>query len=149
MIYFLMKHPSSSSLPEWHHSAVWPVHLLSARAELWRARWQKAVIFPPVWTGDGACQKYLRKKNLSAARLEWVSDDGTFQWMSANGKIHAKSERGIGGGCSSENVPSRRSFWTSPLSMRCYRRGSRSVGFYWLLPRPHKRPVVPAAEQNG
>lgn len=92
---FFIRHLSfclSSLFSEWGCSAVWHIHLLSSEAKLWQARWQKAVISPPpsVILGQGVSQ--IPVKSLPAARLQWVSDDGTFHWVSVKANIHAKTE---------------------------------------------------------
>lgn len=84
--------PSSSLFSEWGYSAVWHIHLLSSGAKLLQARWQKAVISPPPRVIQGQGVSEIPVKSLPAARLEWVSDDGTFHWVSVKANIHAKTE---------------------------------------------------------
>lgn len=83
---------SSSLFSEWGYSAVWHIHLLSSGAKLLQARWQKAVISPPPSVIQGQGVSEIPVKSLPAARLEWVSDDGTFHWVSVKANIHAKTE---------------------------------------------------------
>lgn len=83
---------SSSLFSEWGCSAVWHIHLLSSGAKLWQARWQKAVISPPPSVIQGQGVSEIPVKSLPAARLQWVSDDGTFHWVSVKANIHAKTE---------------------------------------------------------
>lgn len=83
MIALFSEHPPSSSslFSEWDCSPVWHIHLLSARAKLWQARWQKAVISPlRVWFRDRVCQKYLRKPSLLLGSSEWVMMGHFSRW---------------------------------------------------------------------
>lgn len=47
------------------------------------------------------------------------------------------------------DLPSRHSFWTPPLPVRCYKREFWRLSWHWILFTPQKKPLVgPAVEQN-